>query len=140
MPSTEAERLLNEIGTILIEMSGGPSSRTLLHAQLATNMVGISIFVKRSKHVEYLDSDNGLTDLLLDLWEQDKPRKRWAEITYLLHDGKFSASFTYPDQVGPDEDLEAFSDRRDRIVMDHLGDGPVVYPSILDDGSQRFDM
>ena len=141
MASTETERLLNEIGQLLADATGHPLAGVLLYAQLATNMVGTDIFIERGNHVEYSWTRDGLTYPLLDLWEEEEPGKRWAEMEYLLRNGKFTVTFTYPDEVDPDEDFDVHFARRDRIVKRHFGDKPIVYPPMPnDDGVQQFDM
>ena len=62
---------------------------------------------------------------LLDLWEAEDPAKRWAEIEYVIRGGKFTAAFTYTDEIDAEE--EPF-DRRDRVVARHFGNKPIVYP------------
>ena len=62
---------------------------------------------------------------LLDLWEAQDSDKRWTEIEYVVRGDKFHASFTYPDEIDPEEDP---FDRRDRIVAKHFGKKPIVYP------------
>ena len=141
MASTETERLLNEIGQVLADETGHPLAGVLLYAQLGENMVGTDIFIERGNHVEYSRTGDGLTYPLLDLWEEEEPGKRWAEMEYLLRNGKFTVTFTYPDEVDPDEDHDAFFARRKRIVKRHFGDKPIVYPPMPDeDGVQQFDL
>ena len=140
MASIEAERLLNEIGRLLADATGHPLAVVLLYAQVEDNMVGPAIFIERGSYVEYSWTGNNLTYPLLDLWEEEEPGKRWAEIEYLLRNGKFTVTFTYPDEVDPDEDINAFTARRESIVKRHLGDKPIVYPPMPDDGVQQFDL
>ncbi len=141
MASTETERLLNEIGQLLADATGHPLAGVLLYARVATNWVSPAKFIERGNHVEYSWARDSLTYPLLDLWEEEEPGKRWAEMEYLLRNGKFTVTFTYPDQVDPDEDLDAFSARRESIVKRHFGDKPIVYPPMPDDdGSQQFDL
>ena len=60
---------------------------------------------------------------------------------YLLRYGKFTVTFTYPDEIDPDEDFAVHFARRDRIVKRHFGDKPIVYPPMPNDhGVQQFDM
>lgn len=139
MASDETERLLNEIGQLLAEDTEYPLDGTLLYAELDTNMVAPSIFKSRGNHVLYRWPDlDRLAYALLDLWEEWEPGKRWAEIEYVIRGGKFEASFTYPEEIDPEEDR---FERRDRIVKRHFGDKPIVYPPWPppdDDDSQTF--
>ncbi len=138
MPNDEAERLLNEIGQLLMDHLSGSSEPVLLHAEFDTNMVGPSIFIDRADHIEYQSSNGRFTYPLLDQWEQEKPRRRWAEMEYVLRDGKFEVSFTYRHQIDPKEDPFV---RRDRVVQRHFGDKPIVYPPWDDDDAgERFDL
>ena len=141
MASDETERLLNEIGQLLAEDTEYPLDGTLLYAQLASNMVAPAIFKNRGNHVLYRWPDlNRLGGALLDLWEAREPGKRWAEIEYLIRGGKFEASFTYPEEIDPEED---HFERRKRIVKRHFGDKPIVYPPWPppdDDDFQTFEI
>jgi len=129
----ETERLLNEIGQLLAEDTDFPLDGTLLHAELDKNYVAPSIFKDRGDHVLYRDPDlDRLGDALLDLWEAQESEKRWAEIEYLISEGAFRASFTYPEDVDHEE---GSIDRRDRIVAKYFGDKPIVYPPIPEDPS-----
>lgn len=140
MANDETELLLNEIGQLLAKETGFPRSSVLLYAQLEPDAVGLDIFVEHSSYVEYSHSGNSLTDPLLDLWEVEEPEKRWAEMEYLLRNGKFTATFTYPGEVDPEEESDAFFARRRSIVARHFGDKPIVYPPWPDDGGQRFEV
>ncbi len=130
MPDDETERLLNEIGQVLTDHLNGSPNPVLLYAKLDTNMVGQDVFIERSGHIEYQWADDRFTYLLLDLWEQEKPRRRWAEMEYVLRGGKFDVSFTYRHEIDPKEDPFV---RRARVVQRHFGDKPIVYPPWDDD-------
>ena len=137
MQSNETERLLNKIGDLLAEDIDYPLDGTLLFARLARNMVGPSIFKDRGNHILYREPDlDRLGDALLDLWEAEAPDDRWAEIEYVIRDGKFDVAFTYPEEIDPEEEP---MDRRKRIVAGHFGDKPIVYPPPPED-DQLFDL
>lgn len=126
MADDETERLLNEIGQLLAEDTDYPLDGTLLHAELGKNYVSPSIFKDLGDHVLYRDPDlDRLGDALLDLWEAQKTDKRWAEIEYVVRGDRFQASFTYPEEIDPEE--EPF-DRRDRVVARYFGTKPIKYP------------
>lgn len=138
MPSDETERLLNKIGELLAEDTEYPLDGTLLHAELDRNFVAPSIFKDRGNHILYRDPDlDRLGDALLDLWEADAPANRWAEIEYVIRDGKFDVAFTYPEEIDPEEEP---LDRRKRIVARHFGAKPILYPPPPDDDDQLFDL
>ena len=138
MPSDETEHLLNKISELLAEDAEFPLNETLLYARLARNMVAPSIFNDRGNHVLYRDPDlDRLGDALLDLWEAETPDKRWAEIEYLIRDGRFDVASTYPEEIDPDEEP---MDRRKRIVTRHFGDKPIIYRPPPEDDDQLFDL
>jgi hypothetical protein len=63
-------------------------------------------------------------DALLDLWEAQDSDDRWAEIEYVVRDGRFEATYTYPDAIDPEEDP---MERRDQSVRRHFGEKPIIY-------------
>jgi hypothetical protein len=130
----KAERLLNHLGIILVDDLGYLPDRALLYAKVAENMVSAAIFTEDGNKIQYHWSSDKWTYPLLDLWEEAGPEQRWAELEYLVSKGKFHATFTYPEEIDPDEDDFA---RRRRIVRRHLGDKPIVYPP-LPDGNEVF--
>jgi hypothetical protein len=64
------------------------------------------------------------------LWEAQETEDRWAEIEYLIRDGKFAVTYVYPDDIDPADEFNA---RRERAVRRHLGEKPIVYPPWNDD-------
>lgn len=126
MAAEDTERLLVKIGQLLAEDREYPLDGTLLYATLDRNTVAPSIFKDRGDHVLYRWPDlRDLGDALLDLWEAQGTGDRWSEMEYIVRDGKFEVTYTYPDEIDPDEEPMA---RRDRIVRHHLGDRPIKYP------------
>ena len=126
MANSETERLLNKIGELLAEDTAYPLDGTLLYAELDRNMVAPSIFKNLGNQILYRRPDlDRLGDALLALWEAQDSNDRWAEIEYLVRDGRFHVIYTYPDEIDPDEEP---LDRRTRIVRAHFGDKPIVYP------------
>jgi hypothetical protein len=124
--TTDSERLLVEIGQLLAEDREYPLDGTLLYAKLDRNWVAPSIFKDRGKDVLYRWPDlRDLGDALLDLWEAQETDDRWAEMEYIVRNGKFEVTYTYPDEIDPEEEP---MDRRDRVVRRHFGDKPIVYP------------
>lgn len=126
MANDEAEKLLNEIGQLLMEDRKYPVEPTLLYAQLDRNMVGESIFKELGNQILYRRPViEGLPYALLDLWEAQEGEDRWAEMEYLLRDGKFEIVYIYPDEIDAEDDLV---ERRARAVRRHFGEKPIVYP------------
>jgi hypothetical protein len=136
---TESERLLQEIGGLLMDDSEYPSEPTLLYAQLDHNMVGDSIFKDLGNHLLYRRSlDERLLHALLDLWEAEDEHDRWSELEYVLRDGKFEVAYYYPDEIDPEEDV---LERRERALRRHFGDKPIVYPPLLlEDEAPGYDL
>ncbi len=72
------------------------------------------------------------------LWDEAEPDKHWAEMEYLIHDGRFTVIYTYPEEIDPEEDP---FDRRDRIVARYFGDKPILYPPLpAGDDVQQFEL
>jgi hypothetical protein len=138
MADTETDRLLNAIGQLLAEDCEYPVEDTLLHAELGRYWVRPSIFKELGNHILYRDPDLRLLgDALLDLWDAQNTEDRWAEIEYLVRDGKFDVTYTYPDEIDPEEE---FLKRRDRVVRRHFGDKPIVYPPWPPDDTLDYDL
>ena len=126
MADAEAEKLLNEIGQLLMEDREYPVEPTLLYAQLDRNMVSESIFKELGNQILYRRPViEGLPYALLDLWEAQGGGDRWSEMEYVLRDGKFEVAYIYPDEIDAEEDVV---ERRARAVRRHFGEKPIVYP------------
>ncbi len=126
MPANNHEELLLDVAKALAEDKEYPIDGTLLYAMLDYNMVGPSIFKESENHIIYRWPDlNRVGNALLRLWEAQADERAWSEIEYLIRDGKFEVTYTYPDEIDPEESWE---DRRDRVVKRHFGDKPIVYP------------
>lgn len=126
MTNDRTEQILNQVGQLLAEDIEYPLDETLLYAEVGRAYVSPSIFKDRGNHIVYRYPDlDRLGDALLDLWEAQEGEKRWAEIEYLVRNGRFEATFIYPEEIDPDEEP---LDRRTRIVAQYFGDKPIVYP------------
>jgi len=126
----QTENMLNAIGQILAQDQEFPLNNTLLYAEVDFNWVSPSIFKDLGDHILYRSSYNNLTYPLLDLWALSDLDKRWSAIEYVIRNGRFDASFTYPEDLDPEEDR---GDRRDRVVRKYFGDKPIRYPPFSDD-------
>ena len=135
MENDDAAQILNGIGQTLTKAFGKTPEGLLLYAELDTNMVGPSVFELRNREIQYHWPPDDLTYPLLDLWELGEPGKRWFCIEYVIRDGAFKATFTYPEDADPDEDEGR---RRDRIVWRNFGQLPIVYPPWPDDANEDF--
>lgn len=136
MPDDRTGTLLNRIGQLLAEDEEYPLDGTLLYAVLDRNYVAPSIFKDNGDRIVYRDPDlDRLGRALLDLWEAQDGDIRWAEIEYLVRNGEFEASFTYADEIDPEEEP---LDRRDRVVAKHFGEKPIVYPPMPSDEDEEI--
>lgn len=139
MDNSKFENILQDIGHILSNDIEYPLSNTLLHAEVTANMVGPSIFKDLGDHILYRETElDPLSDALLELWFAAPPKKRWAEIEYVIRNDKFEVKFIYPDEIAP-RDIEDPLDRRDRIVREYFGNKPIVYPPFDSDEGIQFE-
>ena len=137
MANDKTDRLLNQIGQILADDKEYPLDETLLYAKVRDGFCSPAIFKSRGNHIVYRDPDlNTICDPLMSLWDEAEPGKQWAEMEYLIRDGRFTLTYTYPEEIDPKEDS---FERRDRIVARHFGDKPTVYPP-WDDDVQQFEL
>lgn len=135
MGNKEAEQLLVDIGHILAEDTDYPLEGTLLYARLDRAMVAPAIFKHLGNQILYRWPDlDVLGGALLDLWETQEAEPRWAEIEYLVENGRFTATYTYPDEIDPEEDT---FERRDRVVRKYFGEKPIVYPQFPPDDDEE---
>jgi hypothetical protein len=127
----DTQDYLQEIGQLLAEERAYPLENTLLYAEVGRTYVGESIYKMLGNQILYHPLDNDrLGYALLALWEAQETEDRWAEIEYLIRDGKFAVTYVYPDDIDPEDEFNA---RRERAVRRHLGDKPIVYPPWEDD-------
>lgn len=139
MVETESERLLAEIGGLLMEDDDYPSQPTLLYAQVDHNVTGQSIFKEIDSHFLFRwPLNERLTYALLELWEAQDGPDRWSELEYVLRDGHFDVAYFYPDEIDPQEDV---IERRERSLWRHFGKKPIVYPPMSgEDEAQIYDL
>jgi hypothetical protein len=137
VPDARTDQILNEIGQLLAEDTDYPLDGTLLYAEVDKSFVSPSIFKDLGDHILYRPPDlDVIGDVLLELWAAQTSDKRWTEIEYIVRGNKFTASFTYPDEI---DQTERSFNRRDRIVAKHFGPKPIIYrPRANDDGVLEF--
>lgn len=137
MQSNKMETFLNLIVQLLADDVEYPSEDTLLYARLSRAHVSPSIFKDLGNHVLYRQPDlERLGGTLLDLWDEQQADDRWAEIEYIVRNGRFDATFVYPEEIDPEEDT---FDRRDRIVAKYFGSKPIIYPD-PDENDDLFEL
>ncbi len=127
MGNNAIESLLNEIGCVLAEDNDYPLDGTFLYAEVASQMVEMSIFKDLGDHLLFRLPINELSDALLELWEAAPPEKRWSAIQYKIEGGRFDASFTYPEEMNPEESA---GDRRRHILQQRYANKQVLYPAL----------
>lgn len=127
MPDHEVTQWLNGIGQLIAE-EANPSKSTLLYVQIGDDFVAPSLFRDRGNHILYEECLERLADPLLDFWYSQQPDTPWAELHYVVRDGKFDAVFVYPEELDHSEEELFISGRRDRIVAKYLGEKPIMYP------------
>lgn len=119
---------MNEIGQNVVDTVGGDPDGILLYVEIGDRWSSSSIFKDEVEVVRYFRTNERLDDLLWEAWHAESEGggiKRWSVMEYDIKDGKFDASFKYPDQV----DVEVVDDeRRQAAVRARFGDKPVVYP------------
>lgn len=127
MGNDETEALLVEIGRVLARDQEYPLDGTFLYAEVVPHVVGLDIFKDLGDHLLYRWPMDGLSDLVLDLWDAASESERWSAMQYLIDGDTFTASFTYPE----DFDGKAHSMvRRDRVVAARYGNKRIVYPPL----------
>lgn len=95
-----------------------PLEPTLLYAQLGHNMIGESIFKELDNQFLYRWPVNErLPYALLELWESQEGNDRWAELEYVLRDGRFEVAYNYPEEIDAEEDI---LERRERSLLRHF--------------------
>ena len=135
----DSEHLLNEIGRLLMADDQYPLEPTLLYAQLDINMIGESIFKELGNQFLYRWPVNErLPYALSELWELQEGDDRWAELKYVLRNGRFEVAYIYPEEIDPEEDI---LERRERSLLRHFGEKPIVYPPFPpEDEAMEYDV
>lgn len=120
--------IMKEIGLEVLRTVDDDPDGILLYAEIGDRWSSSSIFRDEGNVVRYFRTSERLDDLLWEAWRAESKEggiKRWSVMEYDIKDGKFDASFKYPDQV----DVEVVDDeRRQSAVRARFGDKPVVYP------------
>jgi len=119
--------LLSEMGQEISDTVGGDPNGVFFYVEVGEGWASPSIFKDEGDVVRfYYPLDPALSEIVFDIWyaEADET-KRWSVMEYVVNDGKFHASFKYPEDV---DVTEPDSDRRDAALQARFGDKPVVYP------------
>jgi hypothetical protein len=121
------EGLLNQVGNVLAKDKHYPLDGTFLWAEAASRTVSVSIFKDLGDHLVYRWPTREIDDVIMELWEAAPEDKRWAAIQYRVVGDTFTASFTYPEEMGP---AGGALDRRERILAQRYGNKRVDYPPL----------
>lgn len=96
----------------------------LLVAEVEEGVTAASIFKDVGDRVLYREASLELFNKIHEVWTTLAPDKRWATMLYKIADGRFSASFQFPDEV--DFEIDHMY-RRDDILKERYRDKPVDF-------------
>ena len=126
--------ILSELGQHIFEIIGQHPDGSFLYAEVDDDGYEVAIFHEEGgERVVYYDADDELFEEIINLWETALDHEKWSVLEYDVRDGQFNSSFTYADQLDPEEDSH---ERRDRLVRARYGDKPVIYPDLGPDAVQ----
>lgn len=112
--------------TIDVARNGG---KLLCLAEAGPAWTSVAVFSADDTLVYYDDAEaedeeDDIFEMVMQAWEAEPLRNRWAMMELVVEDGQFDAEFTFPDEIDADEDE---FERRNRIVRKHFGDKPIKY-------------
>lgn len=118
---------LAEIGQEIADTVGGDPNGVFFYVEIGEGWARPSIFKEERDVVRFYDPlDPTLSEIVFDAWySEPDASKRWSVMEYVVKDGKFHASFKYPEEV---DVTEPDTDRRDAALHARFGDKPVIYP------------
>jgi hypothetical protein len=119
--------ILTDLGQHLFEILGRDPDGAFLYAEVDDGGYEVAIFHTEGDKVVYYSPDDELFEEIINLWETALDHEKWSVLEYDVRDGRFYSSYTYADQLDPDEDSD---ERRDRLVRARFGDKPVIYPPL----------
>lgn len=119
--------ILNAIGQELAYILDRVPDGAFFYAEGDDESYSASIFSPEGDVIVFYKPTDVIFDHVIELWHTAEEEKKWAVLEYDVAEGKFEASFTFPEQLDP-EDIE--DDRRERALRKRFGDTPVIYPDI----------
>lgn len=126
---TEQEEKVGDIlaglGQHLQEILGIHPEGSFLYAEIDDEGCEVAIFHDEGDKIVYYDADDELFAEIIHLWETAIDNEKWSVLEYDVRSEQFESSFTYIDQLDPEEDS---IERRDRLVHSRYGDRQVIYP------------
>ena len=117
--------LLGDIGNEIASIVGGDPDGAYLYAEAGDGWVFASVFKDEGEAVRYFSPSSDLTDLILEAWESEEPKKRWAVMEYEVNGINFDTHFKFPEEIDPRKHA---SERRPGALEARYGDKPIIYP------------
>lgn len=119
--------ILEDIGRQIFEDIGEDPEGVFLYAEVGDGWVERSIFKDKNSYVQYYPSSVDLCELIIEAWKAEPSDKRWAVMMYEIKDGRFDATFRYPEELDPEP---VGIQRREDALRARYGDKPIRYPPI----------
>ena len=119
--------ILADLGQHLFEILDRDPAGSFLYAEFEEGAYEVAIFHDEGKKIVYYDADDELLDEIINLWETALDHEKWSVLEYDVRGDRFESSFTYIDQLDPEEDS---IERRDRLVHSRYGDRKIIYPDL----------
>jgi hypothetical protein len=128
MTSNSADPI-QEIATSAMASFAHGRGKLLIYAEIEPGVISCDLFFQpeSSSSVQFRFAAPVIRDLIFGFWESGSANitpRSWAAMQLVVHDGRVTVDFHYPDQLNPDEEL---SDRRPRVLSAHFPGVPVDY-------------
>lgn len=111
----------------LQEILGIHPNGTFVYAEIDDEGCEVAIFHDEGDKIVYYEADDELFDEIINLWETAIDSEKWLVLEYDVRGEQFESSFTYIDQLNPEEDS---IERRERLVHSRYGDRQVIYSAM----------
>ncbi|MDE2619368.1 MAG: hypothetical protein KGL54_04305 [Sphingomonadales bacterium] len=139
MHELDAGPLYSRIAEIILYGLGPLDKPTLLYATVEEGAIGVTIAEDRGNYIFFhrlpLADSTDLVDTLVEIWRLRREGERFAEMSFLIADGRFHASLFYPDLLDPTEDP---FDRSFRVIAEHFGSKPAQCDPIPDNPDEGY--
>ena len=119
--------LYEDIGREIFNIIGENPDGAFLYSEAGDGWVEAAIFKDKGGFVKYYSPTRALNHLILDAWETEPSDKRWAVMMYEIKDGRFDATFRFPEELDPEP---VGIQRREDALRERYGNKPVKYPPI----------
>lgn len=134
MPDDKYDTLgpaFGRIGEEIARRYDGDPNGLFFYVEIVEGMIDLSLFKDERENLRWVDLEmHDVSEAVFDAWYAEDADKRWASMEYMIRDGRFTASFKFPDEVDPLHFDESRRDesRRDEVLRARFGNKPVVYP------------